>query len=239
MHAACCPENPYESACSTQAGREKSGMKVEKIVVGADNYPSYFPMNCYLLHAEENSDSVMVVDPGGEYARILGAVGERSIGAFVLTHRHMDHCGALKDMQDVWESGSVPVYIHPLDGAALLKTIRGAGYVELANALEKVLKPLSDEDILIACGLRLRVLHTPGHSTGSLCLYDEMSQVLISGDTIFKGTTGRTDLEGGSPRQMHESLQKLAQLPDETIVYPGHEELTTIAFERTRSLVEY
>ena len=213
-------------------------MLVEKVVVRAEMHLASMPMNCYLLSSDDDS-CVIIIDPGGERDRILKAVGQRTIGAIVLTHRHIDHCGALKTLRDLWETGGVPLYAHPLESSALTKMLMERGYPELAEALSKAFKPLNGGDTLDACDLSLHVLHTPGHSAGSICLFDEESKILIAGDTIFRGTTGRTDLESGSPYQMHETLQLLAQLPDETTIYPGHDELTTILFERTRALVEY
>ncbi|MDR1088355.1 MAG: MBL fold metallo-hydrolase [Coriobacteriales bacterium] len=98
---------------------------------------------------------------------------------------------------------------------------------------------LVDGDVIDACGLDLHVLHTPGHTPGSICLYNAEAGVLFSGDTLFRGTCGRTDFAGGSAQDMHNSLARLAELPPETVVYPGHDARTTIGDELNRGLSEY
>jgi glyoxylase-like metal-dependent hydrolase (beta-lactamase superfamily II) len=95
-----------------------------------------------------------------------------------------------------------------------------------------IARSAEDGDFITVGSLRLLVLHTPGHTIDSICLYDEEGQVLIAGDTLFRGAVGRTDLPTGSADQQRASLRKLAQLPDETVVYPGHDEGTTIGWER-------
>ena len=103
----------------------------------------------------------------------------------------------------------------------------------------KVTDSLQDNDHLELANIQLEVLHTPGHSIGSICLYAARDDVLFSGDTLFCGTTGRTDLPTGDPLAMHQSLVRLSQLPDAVTVYPGHDWTTTIGEERQRALVEY
>ena len=215
-------------------------MHVETVAVTADGYFIGFWMNCYILCADEDSQSVVIVDPGGKALKILEAIGDRAVSAIILTHYHYDHNGALDGLYDIWSNGTTPIYIHALDYEPLLSELAKRHRApERLEAMRRVIKPLKDGDMLEAAGLNLQVMHTPGHSLGSMCLYAKDAGILLSGDTIFKGTTGRTDLKGGNPRQMYDSLQILATLPDETLVYPGHEQTTTIAFERLWSLIEY
>ena len=215
-------------------------MHVETIEVAVGGIFSTFMMNCYLLSAGTDANAVLIVDPGDNAQRILTAVGERTISAIVLTHYHYDHVGALAGLRNIWEAQGIPIYLHPLDQDRFLREqSKRSKESEFASALEVVLRPIDDGACLELGGLVLKVMHTPGHSAGSICLYHQGSNILISGDTLFRGTTGRTDLGGGSPHQMHETLQVLALLPDATMVYPGHEQPTTIAYERTRALIEY
>jgi len=215
-------------------------MHVETIPVNADGFFMDFMMNAYVASANEKANSVVIVDPGGQGQKIMEAVGPRSVAAILLTHYHPDHVGALCSLRDVWDETSVPVYIHALDRDSLTgEKAWSRDKTGCGPALEKAFVTLKDGDVVTDAGLSLKVMHTPGHSKGGLCYYDQQDGVLFSGDTIFRGTTGRTDLGTGKAQDMHNTLQILAQLPDETVVLPGHEEPTTIAHERTRSLIEY
>ena len=215
-------------------------MYVETITVNAEGLFMGLLMNCYILSTQKGTGEVIMVDPGGQASKIMETVGERKVSAIILTHYHSDHTGALGALFDLWSKENTPVYIHALDHEAFLSGQR-RGLLEPGQI--ETIKPLlvlcNDGDIIKAAGLNLEIIHTPGHSLGSMCLYAKDAGLLFSGDTIFRGTTGRTDLKGGSPRQMHDSLQRLAKLPDETVVYPGHESKTSIAFERNWSLIEY
>ncbi|MDR3307287.1 MAG: MBL fold metallo-hydrolase [Coriobacteriales bacterium] len=195
--------------------------------------PYQFTTNCYVAAPAPNSARVVVIDPAGELPSILEVIGGRTLAAIIVTHRHDDHLGALKGLV---EKTSAPVYAHCLDATAIeercFPPARDRGTLGLVSRL--------DEGDTVTCDtLTLTVLHTPGHTIGSMCLYSAPDKLLFSGDTIFRGTTGRTDLPTGSPSEMAQSLIKLSALPDDVTVYPGHDAPTTIAFERTRALVEY
>jgi glyoxylase-like metal-dependent hydrolase (beta-lactamase superfamily II) len=201
-------------------------------------YPQVgFTENCYVISSSADYPHVAIIDPGAEAARIIAAVGERSIDAIILTHRHDDHIGAVSDLA---AASHAPVYAFDLEADAI-ESFTGSAFGRQASTGVNIHVDhrVCKGDIIEVAGVALEVIHTPGHTLGSICLYSAEAGVLISGETWFRGTTGRTDLPTGNPLQMHESLNVLAGLPDETVVYPGHDGTTIIAFERDKSLIEY
>jgi glyoxylase-like metal-dependent hydrolase (beta-lactamase superfamily II) len=190
-----------------------------------------FKENCYILSDAPDATHVVVVDPGAEPRRILKAVGERTIDSIVLTHRHYDHTGALAGLT---RKTKIEVIAHSLDAEVIPESANPIDTLKNAK-LKKTLaiRTVEDGDLVAVGSAQLRVLHTPGHTVGSMCLYDEKEHILIAGDTLFYGAVGRTDLETGNAAQQVVSLRKLAELPDDTVVHPGHDKDTTIGRERT------
>ena len=201
-------------------------MIVEKLVVGP------YASNCYIVGSQSNKEGV-IIDPGDEAKRILKKVEglKLDIKLIVLTHGHIDHTGALKEVR---EATGAEVAVHADDAQSL-----GRG-VSLISALMPGLsyptppppdRLLKDGDSIDIGDLHFLVLHTPGHTSGGICLLGE--GVVFSGDTLFNYSVGRTDLPGGSYSQLMNSLQtKLMTLPDNTVVYPGHGPETTIGAEQ-------
>ena len=187
--------------------------------------------NAYII-SRAGRDDCVVVDPGDDYARLRQAVSERQVGAILLTHGHFDHILAVAPLAD---ATGAPVYIHEAD-AVMLNDSRLNGFTDLmggvAQGPEIAARPMGEH--VEASGLVFAVLHTPGHSKGSVCLYLPEEGVLFSGDTLFEAGHGRVDLYGGDMRSMLDSLRALFALPGETKVYPGHGGPTTIARERAR-----
>lgn len=198
-------------------------MKIENMILGP------LANNVYLI---EGPEGVVVVDPSCEAPRIVEALGERPVAAIVLTHAHWDHVGAAKALRD---ATGAPVVASSVDAPVI------AG--EQAYLTDSEFEPCP-VDVVVEDGQRVelgglpwQVLVTPGHTPGSMCLYytgegADDRPVLVAGDTLFRGAHGRTDFKGGSQKDMIESLRRLAQLPDETLVLPGHNELTTIGTEK-------
>jgi len=153
---------------------------------------------------------------------------ELTIDRILLTHSHWDHiaeAGLLK------EKLKIPIYIHKEDAGNLESP--GSDGLPLPYPIKgaKADHYLSDGQILTLGQLRIKVIHTPGHSPGCVCFYIEDEKTLISGDTLFRGTHGKTIFSTGRPALMWESLKKLSRLPADTIVYPGHGPTTTIGAE--------
>ncbi len=202
-------------------------MKYKIIIVGA------LETNCYLVYCEETR-ACAIVDPGAEPERIFPEIFEEGLTPIVLinTHGHIDHIGANMDIKDHF---GVPLYIHAGDSPMLGKIQQ----LELSLFLGAKDSPPADhlmtdgEEIRIGNG-SLRVLHTPGHSPGSVSLLGD--GFLLSGDTLFMEGVGRTDLPGGSQKQLEQSIrEKIMTLPDETVVLPGHGPHTTVGQERANN----
>jgi len=198
---------------------------IKKLVVGP------FMSNCYIVGSEAAKGG-MVIDPGADAKQILRAVDEMAldIKVLVLTHGHIDHVGALKEMK---EATGAEVAIHVDEAGALQK--QGRSLSTLFGLVYPSPPPpdtlLKDGDSIDIGDLSFTVLHTPGHSAGGICLCGH--GVVFSGDTLFNNGIGRTDLPGGSYGSLLDAINtKLMVLPDDTIVYPGHGPDSTIGAER-------
>ncbi len=204
-------------------------MMIERLVLGE------LSTNCWLVSDEEGGP-LLVIDPAGDAEVLLAAIAERPVHLVVLTHGHFDHLGAATAL---CESTGAPLAIHSLDAGAVTDPWANGGRVfgfEYTGPEPRRL--LEDGDSVEAGGLRLEVLHTPGHTPGGICLFagatpDRLGTPhLFSGDTLFAGSVGRTDFPGGDGRALRHSIAaKLAPLPADTSVHPGHGEDTTIGRE--------
>lgn len=202
-------------------------MTVRRILLGS------LVTNCYLLIF---SDRVAVVDPGDTPEKILRFCGDLPITDILLTHGHIDHTGALGDLCDRF---SPRVYLHENDEEFLnCNPLRCPGTDDYNPAWRTdfaCTHRLKDGDKICLGGdgeeLVLTVLHTPGHTPGSSCFHWEEGGILFSGDTLFQGTMGRVDFPKGDPAAMARSLNRLATLPAETKVFPGHGFSTTVGEE--------
>jgi len=186
--------------------------------------------NCYIVGCEETKEGV-IIDPGGNAKRILAEVEKLGlkIKYIINTHGHFDHTLANKE---VVKATGAPLAIHSAD-APMLTQGGGAIFFGIIGKASPPADIMLEEGQILALGnVELEVLHTPGHSPGSICLYNKKEGVLFDGDVLFNMGIGRTDLPGGNYNLMMDSLQRLLTLPDETMVYPGHGPPTTIGRER-------
>lgn len=201
-------------------------MKIKAIAVGP------LETNCYIVWDEASGEGV-IIDPGDEPDRILELSGGLDIKYIVLTHAHFDHAGAVPELK---EATGARVALHPGDLEAYRSVAEQAAFWGFdSGPMPEPDVMLEDGDELKAGALRLRVLHTPGHSPGGICLLGD--GVLFSGDTLFQGSVGRTDFSGGSASQLLESFRRLMALPAETVVLPGHGPASTIGAERTGNIL--
>lgn len=175
--------------------------------------------NCYLVWQEGRTDAV-IVDPAANSRKITAALQEHGLTpvCFLLTHAHFDHIGALKPLLAAAPDARVYVGDQDKDDPC-----------DMAYDLLTYTDTYQDGDTVEAAGLSFRVLGTPGHTPGSVCLL--CGEALFSGDTLFAGSYGRTDFKGGSMQDMYASLRKLAALPPQTRVLPGHGPESTIEDE--------
>src|SRR4030042_442571 len=198
-------------------------MIIENLVVGP------IENNCFII-GDENTKEVLVIDPGDEPDRILDLIKENNfkLKYIICTHAHFDHVGAIPDLKNeidakiVLHRDDLEIYRSSTDQAALW------GY-----EIDPLPEPdmfVSEGDKIEVGGLSFEILHTPGHSPGGICLYGE--GILVTGDTLFAGSIGRTDLHGGDIEKLKKSFKRLMSLPDEIKVLPGHGPLSTIGQER-------
>lgn len=201
-------------------------MQVEHLTVGP------VQTNCYLAINKETKEAI-IIDPGDDADRIgmrLMQLEAKPV-AILLTHGHFDHAGAAKALAAQYD---ILVYAHEKEAETLEDSrmnlsgpLAGGATTYHADVF------LKDEQELTLAGLHMRVLFTPGHTPGGCCYYFPREDVLFSGDSLFCGSVGRTDFPGGSMRTLVDSVRnKLMSLPENTIVYPGHDIETTIEQER-------
>lgn len=188
--------------------------------------------NCSII-GDETTHEAMVIDPGDDIENILAVIRQHKLEVkqIVITHAHIDHVGGAMKLRALT---GAPILLNQNDHALLKMLDVQAAWIGVAPPDQVAIDAsIGDGDLLRAGKLEASVMHTPGHTEGSVCLYFPAEKLLIAGDTLFARSIGRTDLPGGSYKKIIHSLQdRVMTLPDETVVIPGHGQRTTIGEER-------
>ena len=193
-------------------------MKIDTLELGP------IQTNCYIVY-NEGAEEAVVIDPAGEAEKIKQALDGKKAAAVLLTHGHFDHTGALSAF------AGTPIYMHPSDDVMLLDPVWSVGEMIGDTAPRPAATDYVQEGTkLRLAGLDIQVLHTPGHTLGSVCY--RIGDALFTGDTMFRASYGRTDFPGGDEAELFRSLRRLLKLEKDYIVCPGHGMPTTIFQER-------
>ncbi|MFB0527268.1 MAG: MBL fold metallo-hydrolase [bacterium] len=184
--------------------------------------------NCYILHNPDKREG-LIIDPGAEGSRLIRFIKQEkiSINYIINTHGHPDHIGANRKIK---EYTSAPILIHQYDAPMLT---RSESVLPLIFPEESSSPPadtfIKDGDLIECAGMKLKVLHTPGHTPGGISLL--LDDTIFTGDTLFSGSVGRFDLPGGSEEVLLNSIKKILSLDENLIIYPGHGPSTTVGQE--------
>lgn len=206
-------------------------MNLKTVVVGL------LETNCYICSNTKNE--AVVIDPGFEPDKILAEIRKDNLDVklIVITHGHFDHVSAIGDIKEVYKNAKI--YIHKDDiewykrGKQIARDSFGITFADMSMPDINDVKYIKDGDIIELGEISFEVMHTPGHSEGCVSLIDKKNKMVFSGDTLFKGAIGRTDLIGGNSSHIHNSIKnKLFKLNDDYKVYPGHGSFTTIGEEK-------
>lgn len=198
-------------------------MIIKQLIVGP------LENNCYII-ADKHSKEAFIVDPGDEPDRILDLIHENKFKAkyIVCTHAHFDHIAVISDIK---QETDVKIVLHR-DDLELYQNVKSQAAL-WGYEIDSLPDPdlfVEEDDTLTVGDLNFVILHTPGHSPGGICLYGE--GIVITGDTLFAGSVGRTDLFGGDMKKLKVSYKRLMSLPEDTKVLPGHGPETTIKKEK-------
>lgn len=209
-------------------GGNVMNIKVDYITVGA------LSTNCYFVCNEDTMETV-IIDPGADAEKIAARVSDRKYrpAAVFLTHGHFDHMLAARELCDRY---GIKLYMYEGEKELAADPDTNLSTSFMMPFLVEADGTFADNDTVKMAGMEFKVLHTPGHTSGSCCFYLEKEHILISGDTLFCQSVGRSDFPTGSTSRLLRSIgERLFVLPDETVVYPGHGETTTIGYEKVHN----
>jgi glyoxylase-like metal-dependent hydrolase (beta-lactamase superfamily II) len=206
-------------------------MIIEKLVVGP------IQANCFVIGDEKTKEGA-IIDPGGNGDMIAEKVGEMGLDIkyIIATHGHFDHNAGLKKLRDA--KIDAPFLVHKNDDSFVEESKRSAErWGLLIDQVPDADEHMKEGDVLKVGELELEIIHTPGHSPGGISIYIKSEGILFSGDTLFYRSIGRTDFREGSMEDLQNSIRKkLYKLPDDTVVYTGHNSETTIGDEKRSNM---
>lgn len=193
-----------------------------------------FGTNCY-IYKDTESQNVIIIDPGGKTKQIVDFIKKNNLRVekIVLTHSHYDH---IKDLEEITKFFPIEVIIHEeeyplvIDNEKNLSLFLGEDCIKNPYIIKW--QKVKDQEIFYCGKQKIKIIHTPGHTTGSICLYIEKNNILFSGDTLFCGSVGRTDFPTGDIDMLDKSLKKIFSLPEETIFFPGHNNSCSLKTEK-------
>ncbi len=195
---------------------KNSNFNLKKLIVGE------LATNCYII---SQNNQALIIDPGDNCNKIASCLNEQQLSPLVilLTHGHFDHILAAQQLQKIYQ---LPIYANLLDGKLVENVAKHYQFFMFKKRncqIPKITHDLNKQNSLIIGNFNCDVIQTPGHTRGSVCFYFKKQSWLFSGDTLFaNGCLGRTDFTESVPKKMNDSIKKLLNLPNETIVYPGH-----------------
>ncbi|MHC4122491.1 MAG: MBL fold metallo-hydrolase [Planctomycetota bacterium] len=203
-------------------------MKIDVLVLG--NYET----NCYILRQSQPAKDCLIIDTGLQPEQLIDFLKENNLNpvAIVLTHGHIDHTAGLESLRKNYSQ--IKVYIHRADADMLTNPHQNLSALAGGFFSPEPADTLIDEpDIIEEAGIKLKVLHTPGHTPGGISLYSKDENIVFTGDALFADSVGRTDFPNGSMELLIKGIkEKLFTLPNDTIAYPGHGPTTTIKREK-------
>lgn len=193
-----------------------------------------FEVNCFIITSSDNA--ALIIDPGSDAANIAAEIKERhlSVVGYYLTHGHMDHVSALARLHREFPAD---IHIHPDDADwAFTEVNQMLPYYPTPQSPESLNSDLTEFYQSPHPQFNMQVIHTPGHTPGSVCLFFPDDHIMVTGDTLFAGSAGRTDFPGGSAGKLAESLKRLRQYDDNITIYPGHGTSTTLGHEKRNNV---
>jgi hydroxyacylglutathione hydrolase len=220
--------------CDSELGARDSGLAARYNGTMIHEILPVGPLQCNCsIIGDESTREAIVIDPGDDIEDVLAILAKHNLQVkqIVITHAHIDHVGGAMKLR---AATGAPILLNQNDYALLKMLDVQATWVGMATPGEVTIdRSIGSGDSVSAGSLQATVMHTPGHTEGSVCLYLPAEHKLIAGDTLFAGSIGRTDLPGGSmPKILRSIHDTVLTLPDETVVVPGHGPLTTIGEER-------